>query len=114
MVKKQYLPAGLEYSTFLADSIGSFNAISVPAPVQEDLLKKLNTLLAASYKNLAKLEGAVEKTQAIDDTVKKAESCRDKVVNAMQELRKNIDAMEMAVPQDMWPVPSYADLLFKL
>ena len=64
MVKKQFIPAGIEYATFLADSIGSFNSVSVSAPVQEDLLKKLSSLLASSYKNLAKLEGAVAKTQA--------------------------------------------------
>jgi len=114
MVKKQYLPAGIEYATFLADSIGSFNAASVSANVQEDLLKKLSSLIASSYKNLAKLESAVAKTQAIDAVVKKAESYRDKVVTAMQDLRKDIDALEMTVPRDMWPVPSYTDLLFKL
>jgi len=114
MVKKQYLPAGIEYATYLADSIGSFNAASVSATVQEDLLRKLSSLVASSYKNLAKLESAVAKTQAIDDVVKKAESYRDKVVTAMQDLRKDIDALEMIVPRDMWPVPSYTDLLFKL
>jgi len=114
MVKKQYLPAAIEYATFLADSIGSFNAASASASVQEDLLKKFSSLLASSYKNLAKLESAVTKTQTIDDVVKKAESYRDKVVTAMQDLRKDVDALEMIVPRDMWPVPDYTDLLFKL
>ncbi len=114
MVKKQYLPACIEYATFLADSISSFNAASVSAPVQEDILKKLSSFIASSYKNLAKLESAVAKTQAIADVVKKAESYRDKVFVAMQDLRKDIDALEMIVPKDMWPVPTYADLLFKL
>lgn len=114
MVKKQYLPACIEYATFLADSISSFGAASAPAPVQEDLLKKINSLIISSYKNLTKLESVVVKTQAIDDVVKKAESYRDKVISVMQDLRKDIDALEMIVPKDMWPVPSYADLLFKL
>jgi glutamine synthetase len=114
MVKKQFLPAGIEYATFLADSVGSFSSVSVSAPVQEDLLKKLNSILASSYKNLTKLEVATAKTQTIVDTVKKAESYRDKVVTAMQDLRKDIDALEMIVPRDMWPMPNYTDLLFKL
>lgn len=114
MVKKQFIPAGIEYATFLADSIGSFNSASVSAPVQEDLLKKLSSLLASSYKNLTKLEAATTKTQAIVDTVKKAESYRDKVITSMQALRSDIDALEMIVPKDMWPVPNYADILFKL
>ena len=114
MAKKQFIPAVIEYATFLADSIGSFNSASVSAPVQEDLLKKLSSILASSYKNLTKLEAATAKTQAIADTVKKAESYRDKVITSMQALRSDIDALEMIVPKDMWPVPNYTDLLFKL
>jgi glutamine synthetase len=114
MVKKQFIPVGIEYATFLADSIGSFKSASVSAPVQEDLLKKLGSILASSYKNLTKLEAATAKTQAIVDTVKKAESYRDKVITSMQALRSDIDALEMIVPKDMWPVPNYTDLLFKL
>ena len=114
MVKKQYIPAATEYATFLADSIGSFKAVSVLAPVQEDLLKKLGALMASAYKNLGKLEAAAARAQETPDTVKKAETYRDKVVPSMQALRADIDALEMIVPRDMWPVPTYADLLFKL
>jgi glutamine synthetase len=114
MAKKQILPAVIEYATFLADSIGSFKAVSVAAPVQEDLLKKLGTLLASAYKNLTKLEGAVSKAQGISDAVKQAEAYRDKVFTAIVALRADIDGLETIIPRDMWPVPTYAELLFKL
>ncbi len=114
MVKKQFIPAVTEYATFLAESIDSFKGIKMPAPVQEDLLKKLVALMASAYKNLGKLEAATAKTQATADTVKKAEMCRDQIVTAMKALRTDVDALEMIVPRDMWPVPTYADLLFKL
>ncbi len=114
MVKKQFIPAAIEYATFLADSISSFKAVSVAAYAQEDLLKKLGSLLTSSYKNLTKLEAAVAKAQAIADTVKNAENYRDNVFTVVQALRKDIDAIEAIVPADMWPVPNYTDLLFKL
>ena len=114
MAKKQFIPAATEYATFLADSIASFKAISVPAFVQEDLLGKLSTLLVSSYKNLSNLETALKNAQGIEGVVKKAESYRDMVIPAMQNLRADIDAIEMIVPSDMWPVPNYTDLLFKL
>jgi glutamine synthetase len=114
MAKKQLIPAALEYATFLADSIGSFKSISAATKVQGDLLKKLNTSLTSAYNNLGKLETAVGKAQAVTDTIKSAETFRDLVVTAMQTLRKDIDGLEAIVPRDMWPVPTYADLLFKL
>ncbi|MBA4391492.1 MAG: glutamine synthetase type III [Syntrophus sp. (in: bacteria)] len=114
MAKKQFIPAAIEYATFLADSISSFKAVSIAANVQEDLLKKLGALLTSSYKNLTKLEAAVAKAQLIADTVKSAENYRDNVFTVIQALRKDIDAIEAIVPADMWPVPNYTDLLFKL
>lgn len=114
MVKKQFLPAVIEYATFLADSVSSFQAVPVPSSVQEDLLKKLNNLLGSAYKNLGRLETATAKAQGTADVVKAAETYRDKVVTAMQALRADVDALETVVPRDMWPVPTYADLLFKL
>ena len=114
MVKKQFIPVAVEYATFLADSISSFKAVSVPATAQEAILKKLGSLIASSYKNLTKLEEAVAKAQTVADTVKRAEAYRDRVVTAMRALRTDVDAIEMIVPADMWPVPTYADLLFKL
>jgi len=84
---------------FLAGSIANFKTVSVSAPVQEDLLKKLAGLLPSAYKNLGKLEAATAKAQETADTVKKAERSRDKVVTAMQILRADIDALEMIVPE---------------
>jgi len=46
--------------------------------------------------------------------VKRAEAYRDKVIPVMRALRADIDALETIVPRDTWPVPTYADLLFKL
>lgn len=114
MTKKQFLPAALEYATFLAESIAGFKSVKAPAEVQEDLLNKMTALISSAYKNLGKLEAAVSKSQMIADVVKKAESYRDKVIPIMQALRANVDGLEMLVPRDMWPVPSYVDLLFKL
>ncbi|OPY03200.1 MAG: Glutamine synthetase [Syntrophorhabdus sp. PtaB.Bin184] len=114
MVRRQFIPAALEYATFLADSIDDLKSVKGPAAVPEDMLKKLGAVLNSAYKNLGKLEAAVEKAQAVSNTVKQAESYRDKVFTALQTLRGDIDSLEMLVPADTWPVPTYADLLFKL
>lgn len=114
MVRKQFLPAVLEYATFLANSIDDLGSVKIPSAVPEDMLKKLSTIMTSAYKNLAKLETAVQKTQRINNTVKRAESYRDNVFTAIQALRTDIDGLETMTPRDMWPVPTYSDLLFKL
>ncbi len=114
MATRQCIPAGIECTTLLADSIAGLKGASLPAPVQEDLLKKVSASLASAYKSLEKLERAAARARKIDDTVKQAEAYRDKVVPAMLALRGAIDALELLVPADLWPMPTYADLLFKL
>lgn len=114
MVKKQFLPAAMEYAAFLAGSISSLKAASVGAPVQEDLLNKLSSVIESSYRKLAALEAAQKMAKEESECLKQAEIYRDEVVPAMQSLRVDIDAIEMLAPADMWPVPTYADLLFKL
>jgi glutamine synthetase len=114
MAGRQFIPAALEYATYLADSVKSFKAAAVKSPVQEDMLKKLGAVIASSYKSLGKLEAAVQKAKGQPDCPRKAASYRDHVVPAMQALRVDIDALELMVPKDVWPVPTYADLLFKL
>ena len=43
-----------------------------------------------------------------------AEYYRDVVKVAMDELRAPIDALEMLVGKDYWPMPSYGDLMFEV
>ena len=39
---------------------------------------------------------------------------REKVVPVMDALRAPVDELEMLVAKDMWPMPSYEDLLFEV
>jgi glutamine synthetase len=40
-----------------------------------------------------------------------AEHMRDKVRPAMVELRNAADALEIRVPKDLWPLPTYREML---
>ncbi len=46
------------------------------------------------------------------DAMKHAKYFRDKVVPAMADLREAADGLEMVVPQDLWPLPTYREMLF--
>ena len=39
---------------------------------------------------------------------------RDVIKVAMEELRAPVDQLEMMVDKDMWPMPSYGDLIFEV
>ena len=39
---------------------------------------------------------------------------RDEVKSAMDALRAPVDKLEMIVDKDLWPMPSYGDLIFEV
>jgi glutamine synthetase len=47
-----------------------------------------------------------------DDVLSKAYHMRDNIVPAMTAVRDIADRLERVVPDDLWPVPTYRDMLF--
>ncbi|MDD3948973.1 MAG: glutamine synthetase III, partial [Anaerolineaceae bacterium] len=114
MVKRQYFPAVIQFTERLAGTIHQLKAVSVSAKVQKELLEKISDLLESANDKLEKLESAIARARQAEDILKRAEAFRDKVTVAMNDLREDIDALEEIVPSELWPVPGYADMLFKL
>jgi glutamine synthetase len=114
MVKSLYIPAVVQFTKELAESIEKLAAVNGPDEVQRDLLAKVSVLLKSAYRNTQKLENEREKASKISDTLKRGTAFRDKVLAVMTDLRENIDTLETLTPRRLWPVPTYADLLFNL
>jgi len=116
MVNRQYLPAVMKYTGQLAQIVANLKAAGAiaQATVQKSILAEVSKLLASAEKKVQALEAATLKAQETADTHAKAKYFRDKVVPAQLAVRADIDALERIVPTELWPVPSYADMLFKL
>ncbi|MBT3878204.1 MAG: glutamine synthetase type III [Candidatus Scalindua sp.] len=114
MVKSLYIPAIIHYTKELAEGIETLEAVNASADVQRDLLSRISTHLESAYRNTQKLESDREKANNTPDSLKSAEAFRDKVHITMTDLREDIDMLETLIPRKLWPVPTYADLLFKL
>ena len=59
---------------------------------------------------LTDLEKAEERSYA--SVEKQAEHVRDALIPAMDRVRASCDALERIVPDDLWPLPSYEEMLF--
>ncbi len=113
MVRKQYLPVIMQYTGELGQIIRDVKSAGGNSAVQKAKLVEISTLLTSASKKLTALEAATDKATSIKEAKHKAEAFRDKVKPAMNALRTDIDALEWLVPENEWPVPSYADMLFK-
>ena len=113
---KQIIPAVIRYTTVLAESINSVKAVSaaLDVSVQTSLLEKSSTLLAETKAAMDKLSGLIAEAEAHEEGRDRAVFFRESVVPAMKALRKPVDELEMIVDKDMWPMPSYGDLIFEV
>ena len=112
IAKRQILPAAVGYSDRLACAVESVTATGLAADTQLGMLKKVCTLIKSLQSNIETLEKAVAKAGKIQDVSKKAEDYRDNVIGAMQSLRASADELETIVNADLWPLPTYAEMLF--
>ena len=112
---KQIIPAVIKYTRQLADSINAVVAAGIlDVEVQTDLLNETSVLLKETKNALNHLKEVTEIAAAMEDGKDKAFYYRQQVIPAMEALRKPVDELEMIVDKEIWPMPSYGDLLFEV
>lgn len=113
---KSIIPAVIRYTTRLADSIIKLkSAVSSIEPyAQNAILIEVNEHLKESKVALENLKNYMDNAAEITDVTAHAKYMHEVVVPAMEALRKPIDTLEMIVDKDLWPMPSYGDLLFEV
>ncbi len=116
MAGKQIIPAVIKYTAQLADALGKIKAACPEADVsvQTELLLETSALLSDLKVALAALTDATEQSLAETCACACAHAYHEKVVPDMEALRAPADKLEMIVDKDLWPFPSYGDLIFEV
>lgn len=111
---KQILPAVIHYTKELADTIISVKEAGSRANVQSRLLDKTSDLLEAAENALDKLSEVTLNAAQKAEGEEQARYFHDAVMPAMDALRAPVDQLEMIVNKELWPMPSYGDLIFEV
>ncbi len=116
MASKHYIPAAITYTTRLGESISSVSAACPGADlsVQKGLLERVSSCLAEASAALEQLKLLMARVDAIEEMEDMAHAYHDAVVPAMTALRIPVDELELLVDKDIWPVPTYGDLMFEV
>ncbi|MBQ9002304.1 MAG: glutamine synthetase III [Eggerthellaceae bacterium] len=114
MVRQQYLPAIADYAAEVADNIWKVKQVAPEADLspQQTILEKLTASIKAIDDLLRELDETHHATRAIADQQECANRNASEVIPLMERLRAEIDALEIVVSADHWPVPSYNEILF--
>ena len=114
IASKQIIPAVVRYTKTLADTVNSLMTAGASANVQLELLKETTALLEETKAALAALEKLDGNSAEVPEGEELAHYFHDKVFPAMEALRAPVDKLEMLVDKEVWPMPSYGDLMFEV
>ena len=114
MANKQILPAVNAYAADVASNLAIKQDMGVACKAETKLLKKLSDGADAISDDIDALVEAHDAMIATADVQARGDACRDSVLPAMEQLRKDADAIETICSKEYWPLPSYNDILFYL
>jgi len=111
MANRYILPAALEYQRRIGQSVTAVKQAGGATPQSKKLLAKY-TKLVDQFKLQADGLAAALDHKSNGSSEQHAKYMRDKVVPAMAKLRTIGDDIEVLTPHEIWPLPTYREMLF--
>ncbi|HWG45880.1 MAG TPA: glutamine synthetase III [Gemmataceae bacterium] len=111
MARTMILPAALRYQGEVAIGVNAVKTAGVDNSSQVELLKSLTATIGEFQKATASLDHALTH-HAEGDGHAHAKYFRDSILPAMASVRTLGDKLETMVADDLWPLPTYREMLF--
>ncbi len=114
MAKTMILPAAIRYQGEVAHSLAATKAAGINVGnlgEQEQLLSDLSRTISDLQKKIAALAHVTEHLGE-GDALAHAKHSRDAIIPAMNAVRTLADKLETIVADDLWPLPTYREMLF--
>jgi len=109
MARTMIFPSGVKYQQLLAQTAAALTTIGKTSCTTT--LDEVNSLLARLQKAMMMLEDVVKMPEGLSH----AKQCRyivGTVIPVMNELRQVADALEHVCDDEIWPLPTYQEMLF--
>lgn len=109
MAKTTIYPAAVRYLADLSNTIASLTEVGVA--LDKSVVTTVADLLGSMTATVAKLQTA-NAQHDFADTTAHMQFCANTVRPLMDEVRSYADALEAEVADDLWPLPTYQEMLF--
>jgi len=102
MVETMIVPAALEYQNYLASTLESTASLKIDQKETKALLKNVVALTEGVLADVKELREAIEAGKHSD------------ILGTMGTMRGKVDELEGVIPANIWPLPTYAEMLFSV
>ncbi|MEM1166586.1 MAG: glutamine synthetase III [Planctomycetota bacterium] len=110
IAKRSILPAAIRHQTDLAESVGALQSADIDAEEQRLALEEFAGMVNDLRAKVITLDEAVESVGG--EGIKLAAALRDTVIPAINDVRELADELEHHIADDLWPLPTYQEMLF--
>jgi glutamine synthetase len=110
MANRYILPAALTYQKQVAESVSAVSKAGGVSRQGKKLLTTFTKVVDAFKTQTDALADLLEHSSPT--TEKHAKHMRDRVIPAMNKLRELGDEIELSMPHELWPLPTYREMLF--
>ncbi|MBQ6847994.1 MAG: glutamine synthetase III [Clostridia bacterium] len=115
MMNREVVPTISAYTNRLCESLLNKNKIGgMNCDVERELIFRLSAAEKEIYNLTGELKMSVATLEKTVDALEKARLYHDTVLRLMEDIRKYADSAESVVPTNIWPYPSYGELLFNI
>ena len=111
MANRFILPAAYRFQTEVANNVAAVKAAGATSKESRRFLDNLCRLTDDCKTRIDHLQELLDHDGG-GDPVRHAKYFRDNVIPAMNALRDTGDSLECIVPADLWPLPTYREMLF--
>ncbi len=111
LAQTMVLPAAVRYLNEVLAAAQQTKALGLEPHGKHALISEVNTLVNDLANALVNLNKQNEELGG-DDVQSKAHHMRDNVIPAMNAVRAVVDKLEKVLPDDLWPLPRYREMLF--
>jgi glutamine synthetase len=111
MLRRQVLPAAQRHQAELAGLVAATGSAGCEDPDASRQLADLMRIIDRLRTAIREIEQAL--APLAGDAMHHARHIRSALVPAMERARAASDALEEVIPTDLWPLPTYAEMLFQ-
>ncbi len=113
------MPVATRYQSVLLDNVSKMKEIFTVkkeydqvAESEIHIIKDIAMHCSEARALSEEMEKECDELDKLDDERAKALGYHDRIVTKLEEIRMHVDALEMIVDDEMWPLPKYRELLF--
>lgn len=119
LIHTRVIPAAISYEDMLVRVLKGFKEIAgtlgIDEPVrQAEILKTVSGKIEALHDGCRLMREKIDASENLEPLSRKAKFFADHIVDLMSDVRRHADDLESLIPDDLWPLPKYSEMLFMM